>query len=72
MELPPGSDDVVGILRAVRRRAGCSQRQRAERAGVSPSTVGRRTRDARRRRSQREVRVSRLRHPAIRRRAGDG
>lgn len=41
MDLPPGCDDVVGIVRAARRRADCSQRELATRAGVSPSTVGR-------------------------------
>lgn len=41
MDLPPGSDDVVGLVRAARRRADCSQRELAERAGVAASTVGR-------------------------------
>lgn len=41
VNVPPGSDDVVGLVRAARRRADCSQRELAERAGVAASTVGR-------------------------------
>ncbi|GAA3221444.1 hypothetical protein GCM10017691_06530 [Pseudonocardia petroleophila] len=38
-----GPDDFhpIGLVRAARRRADCSQRELAERAGLSPSTVGR-------------------------------
>lgn len=39
--VPPDADDPVGLVRAARRRADCSQREIAERAGVAASTVGR-------------------------------
>ncbi|WP_433506093.1 helix-turn-helix domain-containing protein [Pseudonocardia halophobica] len=38
---PPGSLDVSGLVRAVRRRADLSQRELAQKAGVAVSTVGR-------------------------------
>lgn len=41
MGIAPGDFDVVGLVRAVRRRADCSQRELAERAGVSHATVSR-------------------------------
>lgn len=41
MGIAPGDFDVVGLVRAARRRADCSQRELAERAGVSHSTVAR-------------------------------
>lgn len=38
---PPQGLPVVGLVRAARRRADCSQRELAARAGVAASTVGR-------------------------------
>lgn len=41
VDIHPALTDPVGLVRAARRRADCSQREMAERAGVSASTVGR-------------------------------
>lgn len=41
MQIHPAFADPVGLVRAARRRADCSQRELAERAGVSHSTVAR-------------------------------
>ncbi|GAA1288117.1 hypothetical protein GCM10009609_63450 [Pseudonocardia aurantiaca] len=41
MEIRPDDFDPVGLVRAARRRADCSQRELAARAGVARSTVAR-------------------------------
>lgn len=41
MIIDPDDFDLVGLVRTARRRADCSQRELAERAGLSASTVGR-------------------------------
>lgn len=41
VQIHPAFADPVGLVRAARRRADCSQRELAERAGVSHSTVAR-------------------------------
>lgn len=41
MGITPSDLDVIGLVRAARRRADCSQRELAERAGVSASTIAR-------------------------------
>jgi transcriptional regulator with XRE-family HTH domain len=41
VQVHPDDFDVVGLVRAVRRRARLSQRELAERAATSPSTVNR-------------------------------
>ncbi|SCL13879.1 hypothetical protein GA0070624_0257 [Micromonospora rhizosphaerae] len=53
-----GHFPLAGLVRQARRTAGLGQRQMARFAKVAPSTVGR---EARRRRSQWEVRVAKYR-----------